>query len=72
MSPFRYAVLQLAREKGSDRLGEPDVIRRYVDAFERYVALQERDEVRRAVKGLLKLRVKYPEEPERTPLRVVR
>ena len=47
-------------------------IERIADALERQVALQERDEVRRAVKGLLKLRVKYPEEPERTPLRVVR
>ena len=72
MTLSRYTILQLARETGSDRLGESDVIRRYVDAFERYVALQERDEVRRAVKGLLRLRAKYPEELEQHPLRVVR
>ena len=73
MSPFRYAVLQLAREKGSDRLGESDVIRRYVDAFERYVALQERDELRRSVRGLIRLQRKYSQEEVRVrPLRVVR
>ncbi len=73
MSPFRYAVLQLAREKGSDRLGESDVIRRYVDAFERYVALQERAELRRSVRGLIRLQRKYSQEEVRVrPLRVVR
>ncbi len=50
----------------------PDVLERIAAALERLVALQERDEVRRAVKGLLKLRAEYPEEPERPPLRVVR
>ena len=50
----------------------PDVLERIAAALERVVALQERDEVRRAVKGLLKLQAKYPKEPERPALRVVR
>ena len=51
----------------------PDALDRIADALESLVALQERAEVRLAVKGLLKLRTKYAEvEPERRPLRVVR
>ncbi len=50
----------------------PDALERIAAALERIASLQERDEVRRAVKGLLKLRAEYPEEPERPPLRVVR
>ena len=50
----------------------PDALERIADALERQVAIQEREEARRAVRGLLRLRAKYPEEPERRPLRVVR
>ena len=50
----------------------PDALDRIADALESLVALQERAEVRLAVKGLLKIRTKYTEEePERTRLRVV-
>ena len=40
--------------------------------IERLASLEERDEIRRAVRGLLKLCAKYSEEPETPPLRVVR
>ena len=56
----------------SDLFDAVTVLTRIADALEGLVALQERDEVRRAVKGLLKLRAKYAEEPARPPLRVVR
>ena len=48
------------------------VLEGIADALDRIAALQERDEVRRAFKRLLRLRAKYPEEPESPPLRVVR
>ncbi len=73
MSPFRYAVAQLAREKGSDRLGEPAAFDRIAEALERLAALQERAELRRAVRGLIRLQRKYGQEEVRVrPLRVVR
>ena len=46
-------------------------LERVAAALERLAALQERDEIRQAVKGLLKLRAEYPEEPVRPALRVV-
>jgi len=71
MSPSRYAVLQLAREKGSDRL-DGRALDRIADALERLADEAERAEVRRAAKGLLKLQADYTEETERRPLRLVR
>ena len=63
----------------SDLADAVTVLERIAEAIERNAAgiegllsIQERDEVRRAVKGLLKLRAKYPVEPERAPLRVVK
>ena len=50
----------------------PDALDRIAATLEGLLALQERAEVRRAVKVLLKLREKYPEEPERPALRVVK
>ena len=51
----------------------PDVLERIAAALERLVALQERDEVRRAVRGLIRLQRKYSQEEVRVrPLRVVR
>ena len=58
----------------SDLFDAVTVLERYVDAFERYVALQERAEVRRAVRGLIRLQRKHSQEEVRRagPLRVVR
>ena len=71
MTLSRYAVVQLAREKGSDRL-DGRALDRIADALERLADEAERAEVRRAAKGLLKLQTNHAVEPERRPLRVVK
>ena len=40
--------------------------------IEGLLSIEERSEIRRAGRGLLKLGAKYPAEPESPPLRVVR
>ena len=47
-------------------------IERAASGIEGLLAIEERSEIRRAGRGLLKLGAKYTEEPERRPLRVVR
>ena len=50
-----------------------EAVARAADGIEGLRAIQERDEARRAGRGLFELAAKYTEEePERTPLRVVR
>ena len=49
-----------------------DAIEHLAASIEDLVALGERDEVRQAVKALVKLQAKYAEELARPPLRVVR
>lgn len=50
-----------------------DVMERIAAAIERLAARQEREELRRAVRGLIRLQRKYSQEEVRVrPLRVVR
>ncbi len=57
----------------SDLFDAVTVLERIAAALERLAALLERDEVRRAVHGLIRLQRKYSQEEVRVrPLRVVR
>ena len=56
----------------SDLSDEVTVLERIAVAIERLASVHERDEVRRAVRGLVKIQAEHPEEPVRRPLRVVR
>ena len=56
----------------SDLFDAVTVLERIAIGIERLVALHERAEVRRAVRGLLKIQANHPKEPARPPLRVVR
>ena len=50
-----------------------EAVEKIAEALEGRLAIEERDELRRAGRGLLELAAKYTEEePERTRLRVLR